>query len=217
MKEVRFEQIGIVGVDTGQVMICDPTYVEGQWARSEDAPSVQTHDVYRDKKTGKLWQFMYGGKDKRTPGVNPFPDTYETPLPEYQGKTPNQLILEGVWEKLPEDQQPKAQVAGEFSYRGCGGITLRRERPFGQLRYPLGHNGAGVASATMRGDGSYPVYAVLSNDEKDPTPLGLFIDFTDSDYDGKGSTAEPVELLKEMLGRAKAWRKECERDRRTQG
>jgi hypothetical protein len=33
-------QIGVVGVDTGQLMLCDPSYVDGEWVNEEFVPGL---------------------------------------------------------------------------------------------------------------------------------------------------------------------------------
>lgn len=52
-KKVEWHQIGVVGVDSGQVMLCDPCYLDSQWKRSRKNEILEIHDVYSDTKTGK--------------------------------------------------------------------------------------------------------------------------------------------------------------------
>lgn len=52
--------------------------------------------------------------------------------------------------------------------------TTTKDQTF-QLYYPLGHAGLGVVTYTYAGDGSYNVYNLYK--DKDPNPLGTFIDF----------------------------------------
>lgn len=90
---MKYELVGYVGVDSGQVMICDPCYINSEWQKTKKG-----EDIFDKKNMGK------------------------------------------------------------FSYSGCCSATLS-EKQYGQLNYKLGHAGAGVASSTKDGDGSYPVYA----------------------------------------------------------
>jgi hypothetical protein len=90
--------LGTVGVDSGQVMVCDPCYIGSEWQKDDDKKEL--------------------------------------------------------FDKSNE---------GKFSYGGCC-IATMSEKLGGQLKYKLGHAGAGVAVSSGYGDGGYPVYAEY-NDE----------------------------------------------------
>jgi len=135
-KKTEWRQIGVVGVDSGQVLLCDPCYLDSQWRRSRKNEILEVHDV---------------------------------------------------------------KHAGEFSYRGCGSMTLRPPGG-GQLNYRMGHAGAGVVSKTMFGDGCYPVFALYENGKG---PLGLLIDFEISDY-GDGKVTKMDELMKQLKKKVRA-------------
>lgn len=131
--------IGEVGVDSGQLMLCDPCYIESEW-QNEPFEDVR---IYRHKETGKRLQYRVDFEN------------YESVIPEYN-KTMNQLNATGEWEKV------EAPPPGTFSYNGCCKATLSKEGS-GQLHYKMGHAGAGVAFSTAIGDGVYPVYAVYDD------------------------------------------------------
>ena len=131
--------IGHVGVDSGQLLMCDPCYIDSQW-ENEDFEDIR---VYKNKHTSKTLTY---GKDFKN---------YEEVLPEY-GKTMNVLLEDHDWE-ITESPKPK----NGFSYNACAKATLS-EDGYGQLNYKLGHAGVGVAFSTAYGDGIYPVYAVYS-------------------------------------------------------
>ena len=80
--------LGSFGVDSGQVLICDPLYIDSEWDKGD---------------------------------------------------------------KVPKDN---------FSYDGCCNVSRENGRG-GELRFKLGHLGAGVVSRTGLGDGTYEVYAVI--------------------------------------------------------
>jgi hypothetical protein len=128
--------IGHVAVDSGQLMICDPCYIDSQW-ENEDFEDIR---VYKNKHTGRTLTY---GKDFAN---------YEEVLPEY-GKTMNVLISEHDWEVT---DRPKSKSG--FSYNACAQATLSEEG-HGELRFKMGHTGAGLAFSTAFGDGMYPVYA----------------------------------------------------------
>lgn len=86
-------KLGVAGVDSGQLLICDPCYIE---------PGFADQDI---------------------------------------------------------DSQPIPE--GEFSYRGICQLTLSGGNLGGQLNYPMGHPGAGVAFLSGFGDGLYEVFAEI--------------------------------------------------------
>lgn len=140
-KTVTKVLIGEVAVDSGQLMICDPCYIDSQW-ENEDFEDIR---VYKNEHTGKTLTYP---KDFTS---------YEDVLPEY-GKTMNILISEHDW-KITESAEPKSG----FSYNACAKATLS-ETGHGELKFKLGHVGAGLAFSTAYGDGLYPVYAKYDKD-----------------------------------------------------
>lgn len=148
MKSKRIK-IGEVGVDSGQLLVCDPCYIKSEWKTTEDFCG---YDTLRDTKTGKLWSY---GKVK---GATQFPGNYGEPIPECDNLTPNELAESGRWVVVS-----KPPPSGEFSYNGCCEATLSNESA-GQLRFKLGHAGAGVAFSSGYGDGCYPVYATYNKE-----------------------------------------------------
>lgn len=134
--------IGHVGVDSGQLLLCDPCYIDSEW-KKEDFEDVR---VYRHKTTGDILQY-------RVDFAN-----YEEVIPGYE-KTMNQLNATGEWEQETDYHS----VKHPFSYNACAKATLSDEG-HGQLNYTMGHPGVGVAFRTAWGDGIYPVYAVYDDD-----------------------------------------------------
>ena len=131
--------IGHVGVDSGQLLMCDPCYIDSEWSK-EDFTDIR---VYEHKDTKEKLQYKVD-----------FPH-YEADILKY-GKNMNQLIATGEWIDVP-----MAESKYPFSYNACCKATLS-EDGYGQLNYKLGHPGVGVAFSTAYGDGVYPVYAVYS-------------------------------------------------------
>lgn len=133
--------IGHVGVDSGQLLLCDPCYIDSEW-KKEGFEDVR---VYRHKTTGDVLQY-------RVDFAN-----YEEVIPGYE-KTMNQLNATGEWEQ----EKDYHSVKNPFSYNACAKATLSDEG-YGQLNYTMGHAGVGVAFRTAWGDGMYPVYAVYDD------------------------------------------------------
>jgi hypothetical protein len=93
------ELIGYVAVDSGQLMICDPCYLSGEFSANEYSPAVANEDK------------MY-----------------------------------------------------PFTYNGVCGMTIS-DRSHGQMMFANGGVGAGVGFRSGLGDGMYPVYATIVNDD----------------------------------------------------
>jgi hypothetical protein len=181
IKGDRIVELGAFGVDSGQVLIADPCYINSQWS-DEEFEDVRP---YMNVKTKEVLSYP---KDFTS---------FEQVIKKY-GKTMNQLIEENVFVKKEIDED---EMDNSFSYNGCCQQTLKTEEQGGELRYKMGHTGAGVVSSTRHGDGSYVVYAV--KDEENNTKQ-LIIDFgyeEDSDnlYNQLQSKKAPLTELKSLL------------------
>jgi hypothetical protein len=158
----RIIKLGSVGVDTGQLILVDPAYLDDQFIKDPDSEpySDYAHTIYRHK-DGTLWQYTNGKEAQE--GVNKFPGSYQDEILQY-GKTPNELINSGDFEKT--DMEPTPHIPkGEFSYRGICKETLGPNKG-GQLNYKMGHAGVAVAFSTGMGDGMYQVFAELVVDKE---------------------------------------------------
>jgi hypothetical protein len=141
MEQYNKVLIGHVGVDSGQLLLCDPCYIDSEWEQ-EDFMDVR---VYKHKTTGEKLQYRLD-----------FPD-YATIIPKY-GKTMNELNATGEWEKIEHHD-----TEHNFSYNACSKATLSKKGA-GQLNYKMGHEGVGVAFSTAIGDGFYPVFQNFDED-----------------------------------------------------
>jgi hypothetical protein len=149
--------VGQVGVDSGQVMICDPCYIESEWKQEE-------FEDYRP------YIVMFHGVESRVDmglmlqnGIN-----YNTPLKQYENTSMNELIKEGLAKEV------MVPPTGVFSYNGACKATSSKDQG-GQLNYKMGHAGAGVAVRTGYGDGLYPV--TVAYDQKTGRVRKVTVDF----------------------------------------
>ncbi len=130
-------KIGVVGVDSGQLMVCDPCYIESEWKKTKKP--MMFDDMLKVVATGKEIPSPRKLKGK----------TFDS---EYKdGMTYNEAIAKGILEEVPEKE------TGEFSYEGCSKATINKG--FGQLNFNMGHAGAGVVFNSGWGDGCYDVFA----------------------------------------------------------
>lgn len=138
---MRKKQIGVVGVDSGQVLICDPCYIDSQWVQEGFSDIRLTELNYQGKRVVIDMAKMIEAGIK-----------YDTPWEIYGGKTMNEMLHEGIARDIPK------LPTHRFSYDGCCRVTSSKDGG-GQLNYERGHPGVGVACSTGYGDGEYPVIA----------------------------------------------------------
>lgn len=136
--ELDVRLLGYVAVDSGQLMISDPCYIDSEWQK-EPMRDIRR---YIDMKTKDILQFR---KDFTN---------FQEVLPGHE-KSVNELIAEGMLVKLPED----SEVNRNFSYAGACAAT--NSEGYGELRFKMGHTGAGLAFSTAFGDGMFPVYGEM--------------------------------------------------------
>ena len=135
--DVEVVYMGAVGVDSGQLLLTDPCYIEAEWL---DEPFAHGR-VYRDVVTG------------RTITWNDDFVKYTETLAGYD-QTPEELIASGQIVQLPSPPTPD-----KFSYSYNGACQATLSTGYGELVYENGHTGAGVAFQSGWGDGFYDVYA----------------------------------------------------------
>lgn len=133
--DIEVVHLGNVGVDSGQLMITDPCYIDSEW-RNEPHESDR---VYRDRESGAL--VKWGDDFMR----------FDEPLDGY-GETPERLIASGQLIQVPREG------TNTFSYSYNGACRATQSAGHGELVYRRGHPGAGVAFHTAWGDGEYTVY-----------------------------------------------------------
>lgn len=134
--DVEVVYLGEVGVDSAQLVLTDPRYIDSQW---DDEP-FQDVRIYKDTQTGQTFRW---GEDFVS---------YDDLLDPY-GKSPNDLIDAG---RLAEVPDPPAPETFKYSYNGACQATL--SKGYGELAYRGGQRGAGVVFSTGWGDGFYSVY-----------------------------------------------------------
>jgi hypothetical protein len=135
--ELEVVYLGAAGVDSGQLMVTDPAYIDSQW---QYQPYERMDRVLVDTRTGDTFKW---GRDF---------DRYDQPIEPY-GKSPNELLEEGRLANVPPPPPPETYP---YSYNGACQATL--SEGYGELAFRLGHAGAGVVFSSGWGDGMYPVY-----------------------------------------------------------
>lgn len=135
--EYEIEELGLVAVDSGSLMITDPSYIDTEW-NNEDLELLR---LYKHKSTGNIYSF---GKDFFN---------YENKIEGFD-QTVNELIAIKELEEIPIDYSNKVS----YSFAGACYATLSG-KGYGVLPFKKGHQGAAIVVGTVLGDGFYPVYA----------------------------------------------------------
>lgn len=145
--------LGHVGVDSGQLIVTDPCYIDSQWSK---VPFTDVR-IYQHKKTKRIFTYeAFWGPNKvkkshlKLAKVEPF-QSYNTITST--GKSMNDMIASKVVKEMPN--KDKAKLVGSFSYGGICETTMADKH---QLKYTKGHPGVAVAFRSGYGDGYYPVY-----------------------------------------------------------
>jgi hypothetical protein len=129
--------MGSVNVDSGQLVICDPCYIDSQW-KEEDFEDIR---IYKNINTGDTVQYGVDFKN------------YESPIEKYDNQTMNQLLGTGKWKSVED-----FSYENPFSYNACAQTTLSNDG-FGELDL-----GTAVVLSTTIGDGRYPVFGKFNDD-----------------------------------------------------
>lgn len=133
--------IGNVAVDSGQLLITDPGYIDSNWVEEPFG------DIRRYRAAdGRVLEFR---KDFTN---------YEQSPEGFGGKTVNELLVN---QELVQIDQEKS---GRYSYNGCCQATTGAVRS-GELKFPKNDiPGAGVVFRSGYGDGYYPVFGFFDQE-----------------------------------------------------
>lgn len=133
--------LGRVAVDSGQLLVCDPCYIDSRWVRQREPPG---HDPVQLTEAGrKRWPHLVAWRM-----TFPFPwGTYADPSPDL-GMSVSDAVTHGLLEHAP-----RPPPSGEFSYSGASEASMAKEGG-GTLGSYLA-----VAFSAGYGDGLYDVLA----------------------------------------------------------
>mgnify|MGYP001600951479 CR=1 FL=1 len=158
--------LGYVGVDSGQLLIADPCYIDSEW-KKEDFADIR---LYEHKKTKKklMYQASAGySKNKSTiTREKAFKKTGGELFANYEAitsfkKSMNEMEASKEVKELPVPEKMKS--IGHFSYAGSCETTMTNQH---QLNYKLGHPGVAVTFNSGYGDGCYKVYGYFNKDNR---------------------------------------------------
>lgn len=152
MKQVL---LGHVGVDSGQLMVTDPCYINSQW-RSEGS-------VIGLKLWGQAHNEVYEFLKTKYPDMDIEHDQHVISVET----TDSELVKVIHSEAHQHAQSINKVIVGkpetDSTYDTICDVTLNKENQGGPIPYQMGHEGFAVAFSSGLGDGYYPVYATIED------------------------------------------------------
>jgi hypothetical protein len=147
--------LGYVGVDSGQLIITDPCYIDSEWQHKE----FQDIRIYKHLKTKKIFQYANILTPKPINKHTELFRNYDEILST--NKTMNQMMIDKEVKEIPDKNKQK--LIGDYSYAGCCETTMADKN---QLNYKKGHKGVAITFSSGYGDGCYPVYGTFNKDNR---------------------------------------------------
>lgn len=144
--------IGRVGVDSGQLLIIDPCYIEDHWENNGTTEAIRFWGAGQEQVADILKQ----------QGQNPtyVNHSYRLPLNEQLNEEQAHELVD-VARKSIKDVVIIAKSTTNSYDKVCD-LTLSKEQA-GTLPYRRGHEGLAVAFSSGFGDGVYDVYATYQD------------------------------------------------------
>ena len=140
--------LGHVGVDSGQLLITDPGYIDSEWEKKQ----FKNIEIYKHNKLKKI--FGYNKSKLGNLKIESFKH-YEAKTST--GKTMNEMIENKEVKKIDTPYN----LIGTYSYAGICETTLSNQH---QINYKKGHKGVGVVFSSGYGDGIYPIYGTFNKE-----------------------------------------------------
>lgn len=148
----NWKLLGGVGVDSGQLLVCDPSYIDSEWIPNQQPAGHPTYvltDIGKKEfPTQKDWSWRYDFNNSNSL-------MYDSEQPTLGGMTINDAIDKKLVIALPQG------TTNEFSYRGCCDTSIHGG---GSLMFKKGHDGTGVCFSSGYGDGYYEVWGKENTD-----------------------------------------------------
>jgi hypothetical protein len=147
-RNVKREKIGVVGVDSGQLIIMDPCYLEsdvseyGSKILGVDFWGEGREEIEKRLETEGIWVDTIGSKSR---------------IEVNQSRLSVEVLTEKIYAISKEIN--KVIIVSTFTesfYDAVSDVTLSKDA--GEVPYSMGHSGLAVAFSSGLGDGVYDVY-----------------------------------------------------------
>lgn len=146
--------IGHVGVDSGQLILIDPCYVDSQWRSTGKINAVKFWGIGMDAVAEKL---------RKTFGMHVIVEKRVCLILLKPGWDPKTMVEHVEIVAKTMDEPVVCAPVEENTYSNVCGLTGSEQRA-GALPYVMGHEGLLVAFSTGYGDGLYPVFATYNEE-----------------------------------------------------
>ena len=140
--EISIIELGEVAVDSGSLLITDPSYINDEWNKDIDFEDIR---LYKHIETKRIYQYHLDFQ-------------IYSEIIEGFDKSVNELISDKILIPIEINQEYS------YSYGGSSNATLSKDG-YGELVFKMGHKGAGISIKTVYGDGYYRVYGEKYKDE----------------------------------------------------
>jgi len=152
MSVERKVSLGVVGVDSGQLLIIDPCYINSEWNKEGSPVAIEFWGKDQDELSQILMNQDYKVNDE---------DTYKLiECNEDNAKEIYTYIQKIIKEN---DLFVRTLIKTDNSYDTVCKITSNSDKQGGQLNYRRGQEGLGVAFHSGFGDGIYEVLATIKD------------------------------------------------------
>jgi len=142
--------LGFVGVDSGQLMICDPCYIKSEWKDKK----FRDIRLYAHKKLNKIFGYNQNRLGKlKIESFSSYDNKTSTK------KTINEMLTKKEIKEL--DIPLKTKLIGSFSYAGICETTINNEH---KIKFKNGNEGLAIALCTGYGNGFYPAYGTFNKE-----------------------------------------------------
>ncbi|MCY7866068.1 hypothetical protein P8918_13745 [Bacillus spizizenii] len=147
--------IGQVGVDSGQLMVIDPCYINSHWKNVGEVLGVHAWGEAGEDLVPRLKSLGYVVSIERDRVIF-------IPANNHERAEAIQEVIRKEAKRI--GKVIVTNIKTSSSYDKVVDLTLSKDQA-GQLNYELGHAGLGVAFSSGLGDGIYGVYATYKDIE----------------------------------------------------
>lgn len=152
MREVL---LGHVGVDSGQLIVTDPVYINNQWKKDGAIIGV--------KLWGQAHEEVHAHLKDKYPDLDIYHDRHVVTIKTTDSALAEEIYDEGHFHARSVQKVIVGSFETDSTYDKICDVTLNQENQGGPIPYKLGHEGFAVAFSSGLGDGLYPVYATIED------------------------------------------------------
>lgn len=147
--------LGHVGVDSGQLMVADPCYINSQWKQNGSVIGV--------KLWGQAHKEIYSFLKDKYPELEISQRDHVIYVKTTDVELAKNIYAEGSQYAHIIGKVIVGNLETNSTYDRICHVTQNEENQGGSIPYVMGHEGFAVAFSSGLGDGFYPVYATIED------------------------------------------------------